>query len=79
MLKYFTVVLIGLALMLVATPASAQEGGDGAAAAASGGVLFGSSLGVGLVMVRKVAALSRSELQPCRDSRCPFRFWRYCW
>ena len=51
MLKYFTVVLIGLALMLVATPASAQEGGDGAAAAASGGVLFGSSLGVGLVMV----------------------------
>ena len=50
MLKYFTVVLIGLALMLVATPASAQEGGDGAAAAASGGVLFGSSLGVGLVM-----------------------------
>ena len=36
MLKYFTVVLIGLALMLVATPASAQEGGDDAAAAESG-------------------------------------------
>ena len=59
MLKYFTVVLIGLALMLVATPASAQEGGDDAAAAASGGVLFGSSLGVGLVMVGAGLGIAR--------------------
>ena len=59
MLKYFSVVLIGLALMLVATPASAQEGGDGAAAAASRGVLFGSSLGVGLVMVGAGLGIAR--------------------
>ena len=61
MLKYFTVVLIGLALMLVATPASAQEGGDDAAAAASGSLLFGSSLGGGWVMVGAGLGIGRGR------------------
>ena len=67
MFKYFSVVLIGLALLVVATPASAQDGGgeDAAAAgsedaaAAGSGILFGSSLGVGLVMVGAGLGIAR--------------------
>ena len=59
MFKYFSVVLIGLALLLVATPVSAQDGGDEDAAAVGSNVLFGSSLGVGLVMVGAGLGIAR--------------------
>lgn len=59
MFKYFSVVLIGLALLVVATPASAQDGGDDGAAAVGSRVLFGSSLGVGLVMVGAGLGIAR--------------------
>ena len=51
MFKCFRILVIGFALLLIATPAFAQEGGDGDAAAASDRTLFGSSVGVGLVLI----------------------------
>ena len=51
MFKCLRILVLGFALLLIATPAYAEEGAAGGGTGAGNGMLFGSSLGVGLVLI----------------------------